>query len=229
VLSRAEGRPAAALPAVAMLPFGTGNVAVHAFSIPRRLEAALDAVARGRSRELDVGVVAKEAQPGSSFVLWLGAGLDGALIHAVAKARSGPIAAGILHYVAPALRAYWRYPFPLIEPELDGVRQPACAEVILANVGGYAVVGNVAPEADPSDGLLDVVCVGPRSRLGWIAPALATLTGRLESCRGVRIVRCRRVRLTAPAAVPVQSDGEATGMLPLEAEVRPRAIRLLVT
>ncbi|HEV8268559.1 MAG TPA: diacylglycerol kinase family protein, partial [Thermoanaerobaculia bacterium] len=76
-------------PAIGLLPCGTGNVAARAFGLPRRTSDLASAVAGGATRSVDVGVVARNGAPAGVFLLWLGAGLDAALIQHVASRRAG--------------------------------------------------------------------------------------------------------------------------------------------
>ena len=91
--------------------------------------------------------------------------------------------------------------------------------------GRYPGAGTIAPEANPSDGLLDVA---------WIAStgaraALAKLTTTLHLPSGLARERAREVRIECPGfRVPVRVDGIAAGQLPATVTVLPRALPVIV-
>ena len=67
------------------------------------------------------------------------------------------------------------------------------------------------PAARMDDGLLDVVSIGPRNILGWLAVTARVLTRR---CRGHRIVQHwqgRAVIISADSPQLAQLDGDAVG------------------
>jgi diacylglycerol kinase family enzyme len=58
--------------------------------------------------------------------------------------------------------------------------------------------------------------------------ALAARWARLSRLRGVRLATGRRVRVASPEAVPVQIDGDHRGATPVEIEIEPAAVPILV-
>jgi YegS/Rv2252/BmrU family lipid kinase len=100
--------------------------------------------------------------------------------------------------------------------------------VALAN-GRYQGGGIlIAPQAAIDDGLIDVTLV-ERVGLGEVAANLRLLySGDICSHPKVHHWRAVRMRAEAGTAVPLELDGEPVGTLPLEAEVLPRALRLIL-
>lgn len=216
-------------PAVAMLPFGTGNGAVLAFDLHRSLERGLDSIAAGLTVSVDVGIVSQQGRPLGTMFLWLGVGVDGALMHAIAAKRKGPLGARLLTRAPSLTRAMLGYPFPTLELELDGQRLPDCVQAVACNVGETAVPGfDLAPEADPGDGLFDVVTVTRRSWLGWLASVAAVFRGRLPRIDGATIYRGRELTIRSAVPAPMHLDGDAAGFTPLEVSLRRQAVRFVV-
>jgi diacylglycerol kinase family enzyme len=100
--------------------------------------------------------------------------------------------------------------------------------VALAN-GRYQGGGIlIAPQAAIDDGLIDVTLV-ERAGLVEVAANLRLLySGDIWSHPKVHHWRAVRVRAEAEPAAPLELDGEPLGTLPLEAEVLPRALRLIL-
>lgn len=87
----------------------------------------------------------------------------------------------------------------------------------------------VAPDADPSDGLFDVVVLGDLSR-----PEALALSGKIYGGKhvgGPKILVSRGSVVTAEplrnrGEVLIDMDGETPGRIPLTARVAPGALRI---
>ncbi len=216
-------------PAVAMLPFGTGNGAVPAFRLHRHLERGLDALAAGHTVPVDVGVVSQDGREIGTMFLWLGVGVDAALMHAIAAKRQGPLGARLLGRVPGLAWKMFGYAFPALDIKIDGQQLPECVQVIVCNVGETAIPGfNVAPDADPGDGLFDVVTVTGRSWLGWLGNVAAVFRKRLPLVEGVSVHRGRHIEIRSTEPAPMHLDGDAAGFTPIEVSLRREAVRFVV-
>lgn len=111
-----------------------------------------------------------------------------------------------------------------------------CLEAPILNValanGRYFGGGMlIAPEADPADGLLDVIALHDLSRVQGIALAKHIYRGSHVGQPGVSVARGKVVEaeaLVASTEVLVDMDGETPGRLPLRAELIPSALRFRV-
>lgn len=87
----------------------------------------------------------------------------------------------------------------------------------------------MTPRADGFDGLLDVCTFGKGSLCqGLRYLAAAQLGGRHRGLSDCVIRQVRRVRITSEQPVAYQLDGDPGGRLPLEIEVLPRRLTLVV-
>lgn len=229
ILSTSGTRGAHELPAIGVIPFGTGNAMIPAFGIPNSLDEAVETITSQHTREVDVGLVSRNGIINKVLLLWLGAGFDGVLMHTVSETRSGPLGLrGLFGRIPLAFTRVLRYPFHEIKVTLDDQPAFTCRSAMIANVGPLPLTANVAPFADASDGLFDVITTS-NVRLGaWFRMSLAALRHRLDRVEGVNYLRARRVKLQAEGRVPVHIDGDAAGNLPLEVQIKPKAIRLIV-
>ncbi len=101
------------------------------------------------------------------------------------------------------------------------------AGVALANGRYFAGGLRIAPQADPTDGQLDVVVLGDLRRRDLVSLAPRLLFGSHLLSDGVRFVRGGRVDavpLHTWAKVPVELDGEPVGELPIKAWVKEQAV-----
>ena len=122
---------------------------------------------------------------------------------------------------------------PLFKPlkyeiELDGeLWNTEAMLVALGNGPSYGGGMHITPDADYDDGLLDVLVVGPISVLELLKVFPKVFKGTHTSHPAVTIKRARRVKLNTDGIV-AYADGERFGPLPMELEVVPRSLRVLV-
>ncbi len=122
------------------------------------------------------------------------------------------------------------------EVELSGLSpEHLAAWFFVFNVPRYAAGLNFCPQADPTDGALDV-CTFQRSGMVYGLGYLSRLWfGSHQSLRGFRHQLCQHLSLPAPLdangnplEIPFQIDGDPGGVLPLEISVLPGRLQLLV-
>jgi diacylglycerol kinase family enzyme len=214
VINRVTGVP------VGLLPLGTENLMARHFRLSRSAGRLADAIVRSSTQQLDLARCR-----GRYFSLMAGVGLDARVVHDAHRERRGHI--NHLHYLLPALRALWRYPFPAVEVEVGetGERLRGVA-VFLFNLPVYGGGLPIGAGARGDDGWLDLLVL---QRAGWLNLARyleAVLNhGRLPDLQRRRV---KQVRLWSEEEVPVQVDGDPAGVLPLDVEVVPGALRLIV-
>jgi len=209
---------------LALVPVGSGNGLARALGIPLRPEAALEALATGIPRSMDVGLI-----NGRLFLNVAGAGLDAAIGEAFqARGREGG-RRGILSYVTLSLRHAFRYPSRHWQLEADGLSQPLQARVVtFANGPQYGAGAVIAPGARLDDGRFDVVAFDPRSVAELVVTGARLFLGGLERSRAYRRITTRSAVLSGPA-VPHHRDGEPEAAAErYEVRLEPRALRVLV-
>jgi diacylglycerol kinase family enzyme len=214
---------------LAVLPTGQENLFARALGFdvaPVRLARAIGVGAR---RRLDLGR-AHTAGGIRRFGLMLSAGFDADVIHRSARRRDGhgaPARVSRTSYVRPLGEALLAYRHPPVVLTADGVAVSG-AYCLIGNLPHYALSLSLTPMARADDGLLDWVAFerGGRAALAYYAWAVARRCH--QRIPHVRSGRARRLRLTSDVAVPVQLDGEPLGFTPVEVEVLPAALVVVV-
>jgi len=231
-----EGRAFPPAAALGLLPCGTGSDLARTLGIPRRDPAAAAAwLARATPRPLDAGRFRSQGPNGDPregvFVNNLGFGIGG-VVASIANASPKWIG-GFAAFFLATLRAFRIWRDRLVHLTLDGVPRPArvtlCSICNGRTAGGGMVLG---PDASPFDGWLDLALL-ERMRLHDFLGRFRYLYGGLP-LRDPRITRSRVRALRAEAVagtlpVPITADGEPGGFLPVEVEVAPSALRVLVS
>lgn len=214
---------------------GSGNDIARGLGLPRHdVAAALARIETGLERGPLAMDAAVAGPPGYGVRHWylavLSAGFDAA-VNARANTLRRP--RGTLRYVralALELRSFAPYGYRITLD--DGTWESLGTLVAVANGPSFGGGMRIAPDADPHDGLLDVVVAGPLTRSGLVAVFPRVFSGRHVDHPAVQVLRSRRV-LVEPSGLgpppPVAFvDGERLGPAPLLVEARPGAVRVLV-
>jgi diacylglycerol kinase (ATP) len=226
------GRMAAAVAAaggvLGIIPAGRGNDFARMLGIPADPARAAAVLLRGGYREVDlIGVRAgdgpEQVVAGS---VYLGVPSEGARI--AAASRLPPRG---LSYQVAGLRALWAWRLATFTVGTDagttagGTFPGFC--VVVANSAYFAGGMPAAPDADVTDGLLDVVTVSGGSKLSFVRVMLMASRGRHSRLAQVGITRAAGVTVSADRAMFAGADGEPlTCASPLAAGV-PLGIRAL--
>jgi len=205
---------------------GTGNDVAKTLGLPVRDAAAAAEVLRaGHVRRIDAVRGTSASGVPRWFVGVLCGGFD-AVVNERANGWSWP--RGRMRYnlaIARELPVFRPLPY---EIELDG--EPWRTEAVLVAVGNGTSYGGgmrITPDAQYDDGLLDVLVAGPLSVPALVRVYPRVFNGSHTSHPAVTVRRARRVRLSTPGVV-AYADGERFGPLPVELEVVPAALGVLV-
>ncbi len=208
--------------ALGIVPCGTGNDTARSLGIPLRPGPAVATLLTGRRRRIDLIHVAPVDRHVVSSVP---CGLD-ALI--AARAARLPRWLGSHAYtlsVLPEIAGLSPMGYQL---ELDGqVVQTEALIVAVCNLAQYGGGMRIAPQADPTDGLLDVVIIEPVGPAAAVRLLAGVFTGRHQEHPAVRMARAERVRVSGPELV-AHGDGEALGPLPVQCQAVGSALEVLV-
>ena len=213
---------------------GSGNDVARSLGLPRHdIGKAVRAIEQGLETGGRTVDAVTAAPPDFSARVWFLGVLVAALDAAVNDRANGltwPRGSG--RYLRATLRELVRFRPYGFKITLDDEVWETPATVVSVCNGRYIGGGMaIAPHADMSDGLLDVVIAGPLGR--WAAAGIFPSVYRGAHLRhpAVSIVRSRTVLLepsdVGPPPPDAHADGERVGALPLRLEVVPGAVRLL--
>jgi diacylglycerol kinase (ATP) len=203
-----------------VVPAGTGNDFARALGLSLTDPmAAVDHLARGPSRQVDLGRVGERWFGGV-----LGSGFD-SMVNERANRMTWPRGRSRYNLAMLAeLRTFRPVAFELV---LDG--EPWPTKAMLVAVGNSASYGGgmrVCPDASLEDGLLDVTVLGPISKAEFIRVFPSVYKGTHVRHRAVTVKRARVVSLSA-FGVTAYADGERLATLPVACEAVPKALHVL--
>ena len=208
---------------LAVLPTGTANDFARAYGVPGNPRAAAElAVGADDTRPLELGRLAD----GRPFVNVASAGLASVAARNAQplKPRLGPLAYGVGALSAAARER----PLP-VTVRADGrtVFDDGAWQVIVAVSGAFGGGSGVA-EADPDDGVLDVVVLPAGSRAGLARRAWGLRQRTIAQQRDVPHERGHTVEVDLPVGSEINVDGEIRQGGLERVTVTPRAFRLVV-
>jgi YegS/Rv2252/BmrU family lipid kinase len=203
-----------------IIPGGRGNDLARVLGIPDDPAGAVEVLARGETRRIDVG----EAN-GQRFLGIASCGFDSEANRIANRVR---FIRGKLVYVYAALRALvsWR---PARFSVRIGDERLRFTGYTLAAANNKAYGGGMylAPDADLSDGEFDIVLVGKVGKLRFLANLPKVFKGVHVENEEVRIVRAARVEFSASEPFALYADGDHLTDLPASLRVLPGALNVV--
>ena len=207
---------------------GTGGDYIRTIGIPRAHLEACQCLKEPRTVTVDVGVI--EYLNGDEtmrrlFVNFAGMGFDAEIVRTTTlkyKALNATVA-----YLAGLLSSLLFYKNKTVTINVDGeaIQEKVCT--VLVSNGKYGGGGMfAAPEADLSDGLLDVLIIGDLSKpdLLWSLPRV--YRGTHLTHPKITLKKARDIEIRSDASVFLQADGELLGGLPARFYVLPSLLNV---
>ena len=193
--------------ALGVLPGGRGNDFARAIGVPQDIPGACKVLLEGVRKALDLG----EAN-GKSFACIASMGYDSEANRIANDAR---LVRGNLVYAYAAIRALMAWKPARFTVRLDGREHRFEGyTVAAANTAYYGGGMQMAPGADPSDGLLEVVFVEQVSKRRFLANLPKVFKGEHIEEDTVSVHRAREVEIAADRPFDVYADGEPITTLP---------------
>lgn len=219
---------------MAIWPVGTGNDIVKGLRIPTHGTEELhgnfiEAVLAHSSRAIDVGTIHLLDESGDApithyFLGVLSCGFDSDVNE---RANAMPAKVGRARYLLGLARE-----LPIVRPrwyaiDSDGLdRSMAAMVVAVGNGPAYGSGMLICPEADMTDGLLDITVVTNTPKHTFVSVLPKVYSGKHVEHPSVVSWRARQLRISAPDAL-VFADGERVGPLPATIGVVPSAVHVL--
>lgn len=180
---------------------GTGNDFIKTLGLPKEPRKAMEFILNHQPRPLDVAHINDRM-----YLNVAGTGFDVLVLR-----KAAPFLArmnGLLPYMMGLIRAICSYAPVDVEYEIDG--QLFRKQVLILAVCNGRIIGGgipICPDADPSDGKLDVVIVDTVSKLKICRLLPALMQGKILSFAEAKRVKCDRITIRSKGMY-MQLDGE---------------------
>lgn len=218
-------------PEVAVVPRGTGWDFSRTFGIPRNIDDAVQVALEGDLRTIDLGRASYRAWDGSdatsSFANVASAGMSGAIAkraNETTKALGGKAS-----YLWATFAVFSGWEATEIEVTVDGERRAGpMFDVVVANGRFFGGGLEVCPEAEPDDGLFDVLTIGDVTKRDLVQTMPKMYRGAHLPHPKAELLRGASVTVTTETPLPIELDGEQPGTTPVTFEVAAGAFSLRV-
>lgn len=214
-----------------IISMGVGSDAVRSLGIPRDYAEACRLFSNFKRVTIDLGAV--EYMRGNErvrrlFVNTAGLGFDAAVIEGTKRRLK--IIRGTVPYVVGLMTTLVTYRNKEAALSIDGVRQDERIFFVVVNNGRYFGGGmKIAPDADPCDGLLDVVIAGDAGKIEvlWFLPRV--YRGTHVTHPKVRMYQAKSIEVNSSQRLLLQADGELLGEAPASFSVLPAALTVAIS
>lgn len=203
-----------------ILPGGTVNVLARELGIPPALDRAADVLFHGGLRTIRAGRAG-----GRLFFTSAGAGFDAAVCRWVSPALKRRL--GRAAYALGGVRLLLTYPFSSLTVQC-GPMEFTGTQFIISNVPRYAGTFRLAPLADLDGAALDLCLLRSDTASGYLRFLARLLIGRHTRWRDLVHLKGWTFSAFSSEPVPVQVDGDYAGTLPMQFEIVPDALDVLV-
>ena len=211
---------------IGIVPLGTGNDFARTLGLPSSIEDNIDILRSAQTKRIDlVRVKSRRARYFVNVSAGGFSGMVGEKMTPKIKRTWGPLA--YIRGAAAALPKLHAYHTQIL---LDDHEQLSAElyNVVVAN--GRFVAGGlpIAPDADPSDGLLEVVLI-PKLGAREIALLAAEIVlGKHLSSKPTVFRRAKKISVRSRPGMCFNVDGELVGNAPAVFQILPRALNFVV-
>lgn len=227
----ADGRSLNPEAALGVLCRGTGCDFIKTHGIPKQEDAAIQRLATATPRSIDIGRVEHLDALGQRSIRYFcniaEAGMGGAAVRRVnsGSKRLGGFASFLIGTLQ-TFATYQNHPMTLQLDDHPPESLVGCDVII--GIGRYFGGGMcVLPQAQPDDGVFDILILGDLSRFELFANVARVYFGTHLSHPKVRHLQARRVKVSSSAPLLLETDGEQPGVTPATFTLLPGALKLL--
>ena len=211
---------------VAVLPEGTSNAFTHALDLPSDKEAFCAMLRDFKTMDIDVGKM-----NGEYFISTLPGGMGADISYKAASDTKAVF--GRKAYFFEGLRSFPRQWFRSLKLYFDSEQFTAKTNTMMfyiSNAGGVAGNKKLFRNTGMNDGVLKVVIFQKMSVLQFAFVFSRFLRGKPVNHPKVKSFCTKKVRIKNmdSSTIPVNTDGEMSGILPVNVECVPKAVRMVV-
>jgi len=204
-----------------IIPLGSGNGLARHLKIPLDTRKSIELIGNGKVTTIDACTVND-----NYFFCTSGIGFDALIGKLFAESKTR----GFLTYFKLTFSNFIRYKPLAYTLTIDGKKVDTMAFLVtFANASQYGNNAYIAPQADISDGFIDVVILKPFKfwQVLFIGPKMFNKT--LNTSRYVEVYKGQNIQLTRQSPGPVHFDGEPAEMeTSIQYHISKGAVRAIV-
>lgn len=216
---------------LAMISVGTGNDWGRSFNIPVGYKEAIQVISNYNTRLQDVGrvnYISQDLPKQRHFINMAGLGFDAMVAKRTNKVKEQG-KGGPFSYIISLFTSLISYQSVKCNVIVDGQKTKVdvfSMSVAICRFNGGGMMQ--APDAIPDDGLFDVTIITRVSRFLVIRSVKKLYDGSFLSMPQVKTFRGAKVEIDSDPALFLETDGESLGHTPMNFEIIPLGIRVVV-
>jgi diacylglycerol kinase family enzyme len=211
-----------------MVPAGTSNLLARNLGIPRDESAALRVAFDGADKPIDLVRMTADGGPVDHFAVMAGVGIDAVIMQDTNPDLKKTVGSAA-YFVSAAKNANHPALHTTIRVDDGPVLRRRASVIVIGNVGLLPSGILLIPDAQPDDGLLDVLVASPRTVRDWVRLVTQVVTRRERGDDQLDRLTGRRVEITVEPRDQYQLDGDTAGeCATLVAEIVPGALTVRV-
>jgi YegS/Rv2252/BmrU family lipid kinase len=203
-----------------IVPGGRGNDLARVLGVPSDPQGAVEVLAAGHTRLIDVG----EAN-GRRFLGIASVGFDSEcnrIANEVKLVRGNLVYA----YSVPRAMLAWKPARFTLQVGEENLRFTGYS-VAVANTSTFGGGMRVAPDASLDDGEFDVVTIGDTGKIRYLMDLHKVFKGTHLENDAVKVFRTSRIEISASRPFSMYADGDLLTDLPASLRVIPRALTVV--
>jgi diacylglycerol kinase (ATP) len=203
-----------------IIPIGSGNGLARHLGYSLDLKKCLAQIAISNTEKIDTLLINNRFGVNVS-----GFGFDGFVAWKFNKEGKR----GLSNYTKIALREYSKY--PPIQFTLEGLSNSSFTKahmLVIANASQFGNAAIIAPTAQLTDGLMDVILVRKPTLLQLPVMFYRLFTGKLKDADYIQSFKCKQFSATSDREIHLHIDGEACEPLcKIEVILQPKSLLVL--
>lgn len=201
---------------------GTGNDLIRTLGIPADVKKAVQVLKNAREEKIDLGKI-----NGDYFINTVGIGFDGAVAYEINT--NVKWLKGTLAYLYGVLKTLIKYRSPKMLIKIDEqIYEGRYFLVAIANGKYYGGGMMIAPDANVTDGLLDIVVIKDLPKLEVLKVFPKIFSGKHIQHSKAEVYRGKKIYLESSERVLIQADGELKGILPMGFSLEQQILSILM-
>ena len=208
---------------LAILPMGSGNGLARHNNIPLDLKQAFLTGLYGDVRKIDCGTI-----NGKKFFCAAGIGFDAHVSEKFAQSKTR----GLSSYIHIATKEYLRYKSKNYKINIDNIIQLTRKAffITFANANQFGNHAYVAPQANISDGQIDICILKPFAWFKGFKLAYQLFNKKIQSSKLYTSFKGEKIIISSEMSIPFHYDGESikNDSNQIEVTVIPESLRLVI-
>ena len=209
---------------------GTGSDYIRTIGVSKYYQESCHHLMNPMKKSVDLGLVefTDNGQPAKRiFANFAGLGFDAEVVKATTKKFKN--FGGKPAYLMGLLSTFTTYKNHQIQITINGqTENHKVCTIVMSNgkYGGGSML--LAPDADPSDGLFDVIIIGDVSKPDLLRSLPRIYKGTHLTHPKVTVKRTNLITISSDELMAIQADGDLLGEAPARFTVLPSALNILV-